>query len=195
MAFSVRYLCNSRYVTHNALVIVFGNGVYAGELHAGIVCDSRNGRYYCYVADSNAERVRRHRAHARGDHRLCDPRRCREARHLANGHDGLDDAPPPAADAPVLPEIDQWLATLTLPEDPESPARVLARLARQVAARLDSADTGVSMMSRELRCIIGDLADATSRPPTFLHEGYARRHARRIEAHIERRFADGAPGA
>src|SRR5262245_15188368 len=97
------------------------------------------------MSDSDALRQRRRRAHSRGDHWLCDSRRCPAAAAAAG------DGQPAAAPEPgpgVTPLIEAFAAELRLAEG--DPRAVIAALALGLARRADAGEKSL-LLYRELR--------------------------------------------
>lgn len=114
------------------------------------------------MADSNAERQRRHRAHTSGDHRLCKPEKCAEA----------GKGPPAEA---------VWTSGADLPDtvekamlgDIEALGQLfgiegsLAAIALKLGRAIDGADDPreLAALSREARSTLTDLK-ASVQPPS-----------------------------
>ena len=88
------------------------------------------------MADSEALRARRSRAHKAGDHSLC--RRCTAAREGGDSPRMVTIAPPPPADEPF------------------DPASEMRRLAVRLAAAHE-ADPANALLARELRMTLAEL--------------------------------------
>jgi hypothetical protein len=130
--------------------------------------------------DSDAVRARRSRAHRRGDHHLCSPERCRDARDASDVA-----AVVPVGGMSVAAATAATVAALSFEAgDPRSTLCVVAvRLAEGFDAKPSAA------LARELRQCLGELVDHPSQPAGIVTELVARRMARRVDGLL--RAAEG----
>jgi hypothetical protein len=126
------------------------------------------------MADDDAVRSRRYRAHKAGQHILCDPRRCEGARRLAETGEVARPAP---GQATVRATLDQFLAELAPP--PGSSRAVLAQCATKLADAID-AGGGPAVLTAQMRHVLSDLEDVVGRDENALDEIRARHHLRRL---------------
>lgn len=150
------------------------------------------------MADTPAERKRRQRAHAKGDHSTCVAGRCEalggasrttppEIVTIPRG--GADVTPSPAARADVTPptgapgRIEQLVRDFvkTLPYGPADPRSLVAEIAVELAKRVD--ETGaVPGAIRELRIMLMQLAEAPNGPAGVVDELRVRHHQQQLDA-------------
>jgi hypothetical protein len=147
------------------------------------------------MPDSNTERQRRFRLHKRGDHSLCEPERCRDARH------GVTKTAPvkPAAEQVAVPEVPD-----TTPEDEATPGgielavtayvealgfadgdprAILGTIAVRLAKRVD--DSGALPAAvRELRVLLAQIAEVPNGGPGEVDELRLQRSRRRLDSLI-----------
>lgn len=129
------------------------------------------------MTDSDsALRSKRYRAHKRGDHRLCDPSRCRarrvaESTAVAFGEDGYE----PTETATQA--VDALVGALAFSED--DPRSVMAVIARRLAVAFDEAPTAA--IARELRGTVAWLAERPNEAADQLDELRARRLVRLVD--------------
>jgi hypothetical protein len=132
------------------------------------------------MADTPAERMRRSRKHARGDHAACDPRRCEAARAAPPPRDTEAQEPDPGsvADAvAVLAESARFADA--------DPRAVLVKLAFRLACAADDNPADVPV-TRELRAILQFIADHPGTPLDQIDELQIRRRARMAVSALER---------
>jgi hypothetical protein len=123
------------------------------------------------MADSNAERQRRKRLHASGDHSQCDPRRCAAGRAPLNGH-GAESDP-----VSVSANLAAFVAALNLA--PADPKAAMAAVALKLAARFDESPS--ERLAHEVVSIIRSLMEFPGQPGDGLDLLRAKRYARRAE--------------
>ncbi len=128
------------------------------------------------VADSVALRSRRKRAHAKGDHSLCEPGRCPEAGRAAAAR--ILAAAPEAG--PAAPSLTAAVASLVVGLPAGDPARdVLSASLQRCAEEIDAAGATAPLL-RELRVTLAALCPPVRGPqPDWLDELHAKRAARR----------------
>lgn len=143
------------------------------------------------MATSAAERQRRSRAHKKGDHSLCDPRRC-------DGTSPASDVTPKHVTAPPKPAV---TPSPTLGDPPTAaggieaatealvhelqltagdPRAVLGQIAIRLA-RLVDADDALPAAARELRVLLGQLGEVPGQPGGPVDELRVRRAQRRLD--------------
>jgi hypothetical protein len=127
--------------------------------------------------DDAVLRNRRARRHKRGDHSLCRPDRCPDAR-LARAElpaaVGAVDAPDAG---PVEAAVAAWQVELA--PRPGDPRAIMLAAAMRLARAVDAGDR-LDACARELRLVVGHLADVEA-PPDFVDRLRARQAARRVE--------------
>lgn len=143
------------------------------------------------MADSAADRQRRSRAHKRGDHSLCDPDRCRDARRAgvppkpapepvpvvepAPGPVFVDAAPPGGIEVAVAAYV------ATLGYKPGDPRSILGTIAVRLAKRVD--DSGALPAAvRELRVLLAQIGEVPNGEAGPVDETRLKREERRIAA-------------
>lgn len=106
------------------------------------------------MPDSPAERARRARAHAKGDHVYCKPGRCKV---LAATQRELDRDEPPET-GPIQAALGLFANSLTVRDD--DPRMVITLAAMKLARTLDEAQgKDVAMIARELRTYLSWMAE------------------------------------
>jgi hypothetical protein len=125
--------------------------------------------------DSDALRARRYRAHNRGDHSLCSPERCRDARDARDVAEVLPEGGMTVSEATAA-----TVAALSFP--PEDPRSTLSVVAMRLAEAFDIAPS--ASLARELRQCLGELVDHPGAPAGVVTELVARRLARRVDGVI-----------
>lgn len=121
------------------------------------------------MADDDALRARRSRAHRSGDHRLCRPRTCRALRSAPNDLSTLEDTPSSLSAA-----VESYAEALDPPEG--DVRRVMLAAAVILARAVDEGDGPRVSGLRELRHVLRDIAD-TDPPGDGLDQIRARRWA------------------
>jgi hypothetical protein len=117
----------------------------------------------------------------RGDHSLCDGRRCRERRAQLEVGDGRPAARESAARESVAGRVAEFLAALALPEDLADPKRVGSLLALRLADAIDDDGPDVKpAVVRELRSVMTWLSAAPAERADSVDELKVRRLARRV---------------
>ena len=120
------------------------------------------------MADDAATRVRRSRKHQAGDHSLCQPGRCSA---LAAEQDQAE------GPGPTETAVREFMAAVAFPE--RDPRAAMTVMAVQLAAALDRSP-GAAPVARELRCILGWLAENPAGASDRVDELRARRAQRRL---------------
>jgi hypothetical protein len=120
------------------------------------------------VTDSPAERKRRSRAHATGDHSGCSPSRCAAL--------AVESTVETGEQGPIERAVAAMVASLRFPEG--DPRAVLNVLALRYARLLDG-PAATTAAGQELRHILVYLNDEPTRAADEVDELRARRHARR----------------
>ncbi len=104
------------------------------------------------MADSSTDRSRRRRAHARGDHVLCDPARCKVLPVTLAEND------PPAEAGPVEAALALFADSLTVPKS--DPRAVIVACAMELARALDASQgKDVAWIAREMRNYVSWMGD------------------------------------
>ncbi len=99
------------------------------------------------MADSSTERSRRRRAHARGDHVLCDPARCHAL------PESLAELDPPVEVGATEAALRLFVDTLDVP--PGDARSVIAQAGLELAHLVDSGQGQAVAAARELRQYVG----------------------------------------
>jgi hypothetical protein len=119
------------------------------------------------VADSQAVRARRARAHRAGDHSQCQPGRCA----------ALADQDQQREPGPVEASVREFMAAVAFPE--RDPRAALTVMAVRLAGALDR-NPGAAPLARELRTIMTWLAENPAGAADRVDELRARRAQRRV---------------
>lgn len=147
-----------------------------------------------------AERQRRSRAHKRGDHGLCDPKRCkgdvtpadrdsvtpiRAARGVTRAvpapavvPDGVDDERTEREPGEIEAETAAFVAQLNFPEG--DPRRIIGRITVKLARRIDEGGAHASAI-QQFRVLLMQLAEVPDQPAGPLDGTRARRAVRRVD--------------
>ncbi len=126
------------------------------------------------MADDEALRARRSRAHRSGDHQLCRPGSCSALRRPPDGLAGDDDVPVTVAAA-----VADWGATLEYgPGDVRGPMLTVAML---VARALDAGRGSPAPLVRALRQVLADIVDVQLPPGDAVDQLRLRRSQRIAE--------------
>ena len=130
------------------------------------------------MADTAVTRMRRSRAHARGDHSLCLPSHCTSV-------NSRDDVPPPTfpqpGDGRVTDTIIDHLTRFQFAEG--DPRGVLSVIAVRLAQQLDQ--DGRPGTARELRHVLSDIGVLPDDEADVLDELQLRRHVRIAAAMLD----------
>lgn len=127
------------------------------------------------MADTAAERVRRSRAHKKGDHTLCLQGRCPDA---AGGTSAHVAAAPSANPGGIEQMAAAFVESLPYPED--DPRWILGQLAIELAKRVDD-DGAVPATVRELRTLLVQLAEIPNQSAGQVDELRLQRARRRLD--------------
>lgn len=150
------------------------------------------------MSSSDAERMRRVRAHKRGDHSLCTGKTCPTVREeaaaaiVAESASQPDQAPmtsipPPSVDAGQI-ELAVRAYVAALPYRGNDPRALLCLIAVQLARRVD--ETGaVPAAVRELRVLLQQLTEQPNGPAGPVDELRLKAAQRTLDAIIARKAA------
>lgn len=121
--------------------------------------------------NTDQERVkkRRQRAHSRGDHSLCVPGTCDEARVTVPA------IPSQGVEAAVLAYVDDLPLT-----ELDGPVEVLCRVAVRLARELDGNPVALPALARELQTVLTHIAVAAALGEDEVTQLQANRAARRV---------------
>lgn len=149
------------------------------------------------MADSPADRAKRYRAHKRGDHRLCDPSRCRPTATVTPAAPVTPAVPVTPAETPALLEavtpdlgedtdrdgietvVRAYVDTLGHPAG--DPRAILGEIAVRLARRVDQSGA-LPAAVRELRVLLAQLADNPAGPPGKVDDIRVQRAQRRLDS-------------
>lgn len=132
------------------------------------------------MADDEATRSRRKRAHARGDHSLCGAR-CRQRLPLAaEAAEPVAEASPAGDTSPG--GIEQAVAAYVaaLPFAASDPRAILGQLAVKLARHVDGA-VSLPAAVRELRVVLAQIAEVPGQPAGQVDEIRLRRAQRLLD--------------
>lgn len=140
------------------------------------------------MADSAAERQRRHRAHKRDDHSLCDPATCREARLEGRTERPALPQPEPKPQPSDIEDVPAGGIEVAVEAYVDSlrfkagdPRAILGTIAVRLAKRVD--DSGALPAAvRELRVLLAQIGEVPNGPAGVVDEVRLQREGRRIEA-------------
>lgn len=112
---------------------------------------------------TDAARMRRVRAHKKGDHQLCTPKTCDVALDAVRAPVQAEPPPDPGDRAPGGIERAVVAFVATLPYQSPDPRALMAEIAVRVAQRVD--ETGAMPAAvRELRTMLSQLVEVPNQP-------------------------------